>query len=73
MRPRAHIPFINDTFHFLECHHTHVTRCSPVAQTDATKAGVINRADVASLLVSVMDDKSTIKKIYSAIDPSQEK
>ena len=35
---------------------------------DTTKAGVIHRADVAALVVKAMDDKSTVKKTFSAID-----
>jgi len=37
---------------------------------DETVSGIINRADVAALVVKVLDDDSTSKKIYSAIDPS---
>jgi nucleoside-diphosphate-sugar epimerase len=37
---------------------------------DTSISGVIHRADVASLLVSVLDDESSIKKIYSAVDPT---
>lgn len=40
---------------------------------DETASGIIHRADVASLIVTALDDASTVKKIYSAIDPTAEK
>ena len=34
---------------------------------------MIHRADVAALLISALDDASTIKKCYSAVDPTAKK
>jgi len=35
---------------------------------DVAKSGMIRRGDVAALVVEALDDASTIKKIYSALD-----
>jgi hypothetical protein len=43
-------------------------RCA--CQADNSLAGVIRRADVAALVVKALDDPATIKKTFSALDPS---
>ena len=37
---------------------------------DTTTSGVIHRADVASLILDVLDDEKTIKKTFTAVDPT---
>jgi len=43
-----------------------------ILTTDTTALGAINRADVASLVTKCINNKETIKKTLSAIDPSIE-